>query len=113
MHCSTKSTRSFHICGKLHELLPYCEKISEPSQQMQATQWMAFNDQKEKCDALNSRMEGKQPSSIQASAKNSPSIQLPQFECGKAATSSEQGQRQGTSHKTLQPGLQNPKDLAG
>ncbi|MBW0572231.1 hypothetical protein O181_111946 [Austropuccinia psidii MF-1] len=70
-------------------------------------------DGKEKHDALNSRMEEKQPSSTQASAKNSPSSQQQQFQCEKAATSSEQAQRQGTSHKTLQPGLQNPKDSAG
>ncbi|MBW0566892.1 hypothetical protein O181_106607 [Austropuccinia psidii MF-1] len=31
----------------------------------------------------------------------------------KTAKSSEQGERQGTSHKTLQPGLQNHKDSAG
>ncbi|MBW0557068.1 hypothetical protein O181_096783 [Austropuccinia psidii MF-1] len=80
---------------------------------MQVTQWMALIEGKEKRDAPNSRMEEKQPSSTQASAKNSPSIQLLQFQREKAATTSEQGQRQGTSHKTLQPGLRNPKDSAG
>ncbi|MBW0502318.1 hypothetical protein O181_042033 [Austropuccinia psidii MF-1] len=55
----------------------------------------------------------KKPSSTQASAKNSASTHKKQFQREKAATSSEQGQRQRTSHKTLQPGLQNPKYSAG
>ncbi|MBW0589088.1 hypothetical protein O181_128803 [Austropuccinia psidii MF-1] len=58
-------------------------------------------------------MEEKQPSTTQASAKNSPSSQQQQFQCEKAATSSKKGQRKGTSHKALQPGLQNPQDSAG
>ncbi|MBW0552765.1 hypothetical protein O181_092480 [Austropuccinia psidii MF-1] len=72
-------------------------------------------DGKEKHDAFNRRMEGKQPSTTQESAKNSPSSQQKQFQREKAATSSEQGQRQSTSYKNLQPGLQglqNPKDSA-
>ncbi|MBW0517561.1 hypothetical protein O181_057276 [Austropuccinia psidii MF-1] len=87
---------------KLHEFLPACEKTPGPSQHLQVTQWMASIDGKEK-----------QPSTTQASAKNSPSSQKQQFQREKAATSSEQGQWQSTSHKTLQPGLQNPKDSAG
>ncbi|MBW0512099.1 hypothetical protein O181_051814 [Austropuccinia psidii MF-1] len=98
---------------KLHEFLPDCEKIPAPSQNLQVTQWMASIDRKEEHDALNSRMEEKQPSTTQTSAKNSPSSQQQQFQHEKAATSSEKGQRKGTSHKTLQPGLQNPKDSAG
>ncbi|MBW0506667.1 hypothetical protein O181_046382 [Austropuccinia psidii MF-1] len=78
---------------KLHEFLPDCEKMPGPSQHL--------------------RMEKKQPLTTQASAKNSPSRQQKQFQCEKAATSSEKGKRKGTSHKTLQPGLQNPKDSAG
>ncbi|MBW0532047.1 hypothetical protein O181_071762 [Austropuccinia psidii MF-1] len=74
---------------------------------------MAFIDGKEKHDALNRRMEEKQPSSTQASAKPRPSSHQKQFQCEKAATSSDQGQRKGTSHKTLKPGLQNVKDSAG
>ncbi|MBW0513964.1 hypothetical protein O181_053679 [Austropuccinia psidii MF-1] len=58
-------------------------------------------------------MEEKQPSTTQASAKNSPSSQKQQFQGEKAATSTEQGQRKSTSHKALQPGLQNPKYSAG
>ncbi|MBW0534150.1 hypothetical protein O181_073865 [Austropuccinia psidii MF-1] len=54
----------------------------------------------------------KQPSTTQESAKNSPSSQNQQFQHEKSATSSEQGQRKGTSHKALQPGLPNPKDSA-
>ncbi|MBW0518060.1 hypothetical protein O181_057775 [Austropuccinia psidii MF-1] len=68
---------------------------------------------KEEHDAFNSRMEEKQPSTTQASAKNNPSSQKLQFQREKAATSSEQGKRKGSSHKTLQPGLQNPKDSSG
>ncbi|MBW0519031.1 hypothetical protein O181_058746 [Austropuccinia psidii MF-1] len=47
MHCSTKNTRSLQICGKLHEFLPYCEKVHRPSQHLQVTQWMASIDGKE------------------------------------------------------------------
>ncbi|MBW0496071.1 hypothetical protein O181_035786 [Austropuccinia psidii MF-1] len=74
---------------------------------------MAYIDRKEKHDSLDRRMEEKQPSSTQESAKNSPSSQQQKFQHEKEATSSEQGKRQGTSHKALQPGLQNSKDSAG
>ncbi|MBW0498369.1 hypothetical protein O181_038084 [Austropuccinia psidii MF-1] len=95
---------------KLHEFLPDCEKIPGPSQNLQVTQWMTSIDGKEENYAFNSKMEKKQPFTTQESAKNSASSQKQQFECEKAATMSEQGQREGTSHKALQPGLQNPKN---
>ncbi|MBW0504635.1 hypothetical protein O181_044350 [Austropuccinia psidii MF-1] len=98
---------------KLNEFLPDCEKILGPSQNLQVTQGMACIDGKEKHDALNSRMEEKQPSTTQESAKNSPNSQQQKLQCEKAAKSSEKGKRKGTSHKTLQPGLQNPKYSAG
>ncbi|MBW0575600.1 hypothetical protein O181_115315 [Austropuccinia psidii MF-1] len=82
---------------KLHEFLPDCEKIPGSSQHLKVTQWMASIDGKEEHDAFNSRIEEEQPSSTQASAKNSPSSQQQQFQHEKAATSSEQGQRKGTS----------------
>ncbi|MBW0540321.1 hypothetical protein O181_080036 [Austropuccinia psidii MF-1] len=74
---------------------------------------MAFIDVEEKHDAFNSRMEEKQPTTTQESAKNSPSSQKQRFKCKKAATNSEQGQRKITRYKKLHPGLQNPKDSAG
>ncbi|MBW0571848.1 hypothetical protein O181_111563 [Austropuccinia psidii MF-1] len=98
---------------KLHEFLPDCEKIPGPSQYLQVTQWMASIDGKEENYDFNRRMEEKQPSNTQASSQNSPSSQEQQFKCEKAATSSKQGQSQGTRHKALQPGLQNPKDSEG
>ncbi|MBW0517142.1 hypothetical protein O181_056857 [Austropuccinia psidii MF-1] len=98
---------------KLHEFLPECEKIPGTSQHFQVTQWMASIDGKGKHDTFNSRMEEKQPTITQASTKNSPSSQQQQFQCEKAAKSSEKGKRKGTSHESLQPGLQNPKDSAG
>ncbi|MBW0462874.1 hypothetical protein O181_002589 [Austropuccinia psidii MF-1] len=113
MHCSTKSTRSLQICGKLHEFLPDWEKILGPSQHLQFTQWMTTIDVKEKYDAINIRIEGKQPSTTKASAKNIPSSQQQQFQREQATSSSEQGQRQSTSYKTFQPGLHNPKNSAG
>ncbi|MBW0590851.1 hypothetical protein O181_130566 [Austropuccinia psidii MF-1] len=85
---------------KLHEFLPDCEKIARPSQNFPFTQWMASIDGKEEHDAFNSRIEGKKPSSTKASAKNSPNSQQQPFQREKAATSSKQGQRQGTSDKT-------------
>ncbi|MBW0465461.1 hypothetical protein O181_005176 [Austropuccinia psidii MF-1] len=98
---------------KLHEFLTDCEKIPGPSQHLQVTQLMESIDGKEKHDAFNSRTEEKQPSTTQASAKNIPSSQQQQFQCEKEATSPEKGKRQRTSHKPLQPGLQNPKDSEG
>ncbi|MBW0580106.1 hypothetical protein O181_119821, partial [Austropuccinia psidii MF-1] len=74
---------------------------------------MAFIDGKEKHDALDTRMEEKQPSTTQTSVKNSPSGQQQQFQREKAATSSKQGQREGTSPKALQPRIQDSKDSAG
>ncbi|MBW0469616.1 hypothetical protein O181_009331 [Austropuccinia psidii MF-1] len=74
---------------------------------------MASIDGKEEHDALKRRMEEKQPSTTQESAKNSPGGQQQQFQRQKAATSSKQGQRKGTSHKTLQPGLKDSKDSTG
>ncbi|MBW0462329.1 hypothetical protein O181_002044 [Austropuccinia psidii MF-1] len=70
-------------------------------------------DGKDKHDSFNSRKEEKQPLTTQVSAKNSPSSQKQKFQHEKEATSPEQGKRQTTSHKTLQPGLQNSKDSAG
>ncbi|MBW0505789.1 hypothetical protein O181_045504 [Austropuccinia psidii MF-1] len=74
---------------------------------------MASIDGKEEHDAFDSRMEEKQPSTTQESSKNSPSSHQQKFQHEKTATSSEQGQRKSTSYKTLHPGLQNPKHLAG
>ncbi|MBW0548039.1 hypothetical protein O181_087754 [Austropuccinia psidii MF-1] len=74
--------------------------------------WYPFMEKK-KHDAFNSRMEAKQPSTTQASAKNNPSSQKQQFQREKTAKSSKQEQRQGTSHKPLQPALQERKDSAG
>ncbi|MBW0586120.1 hypothetical protein O181_125835 [Austropuccinia psidii MF-1] len=74
---------------------------------------MASIDGKEEHDALNSSMKEKQPFTTQTSAKNSHSVHKKQSQCVKAATSSEQGKRRGTSNKTLQPGLQDSKYLTG
>ncbi|MBW0479235.1 hypothetical protein O181_018950 [Austropuccinia psidii MF-1] len=86
----------FRSVEKLHELLPECEKISGPSKHWQFTQWMETIDGKEKYDAFSSRMEEKQPSTTQSSAKNSPSSQKQQSQHEKTATSSEQGQKNST-----------------
>ncbi|MBW0501030.1 hypothetical protein O181_040745 [Austropuccinia psidii MF-1] len=97
----------------LHELLPDCEKVSEPSHHFQVTQWMAFIDRKEKHDSFNSGMEEVKPPTTQKRAKNSPNSQQHKFKDEKAATDSEQGKRKSTSHKTINPGLHNPKYSAG
>ncbi|MBW0593724.1 hypothetical protein O181_133439 [Austropuccinia psidii MF-1] len=99
--------------GKLHEISPYCEKVPGLFQHFQVTKWMESIYGKENNDSFNSRMKEKQPSTTQESAKNSPSSQKQQLKCEKSAKSSEQGQRQSTGYKTLQPGIQNPKDSAG
>ncbi|MBW0582820.1 hypothetical protein O181_122535 [Austropuccinia psidii MF-1] len=58
-------------------------------------------------------MEEKKPSTTKENATKSPNSQQQKFQHEKAATSSKQGQKQGTSHKPLQPGLQDPKESAG
>ncbi|MBW0529356.1 hypothetical protein O181_069071 [Austropuccinia psidii MF-1] len=63
---------------------------------------------KEEHDAFNRRMEEKQPSTTQASAKNSPNSKQQKFQSGKAATASEQGKRKGTSHKPYSQGYRIP-----
>ncbi|MBW0522033.1 hypothetical protein O181_061748, partial [Austropuccinia psidii MF-1] len=73
---------------KLHEFFPYCEKIRGPSQKLEVPQWMTFIDGKEEQDSFNSRMEEKQSSTTEASAKNSHSSQQQQFQHEKASTSS-------------------------
>ncbi|MBW0560713.1 hypothetical protein O181_100428 [Austropuccinia psidii MF-1] len=98
---------------KLHELIPDCRKISGSSQHLQVTQWMALIAGKEEYHSFNSRMEEKQPFTTKASSKTSPSGQQQQFQREKGATSSNQGQREGTSPKALQPGLQHSKDSEG
>ncbi|MBW0486713.1 hypothetical protein O181_026428 [Austropuccinia psidii MF-1] len=67
---------------------------------------MASIDGKEEHDAFNSRMEEEQPSTTQTRAKNSPSGQQQKFQCEKEATSSEQGQRKGTSQGYRIPKIQ-------
>ncbi|MBW0526211.1 hypothetical protein O181_065926 [Austropuccinia psidii MF-1] len=89
---------------KLHEFLPDREKIPGPSKHLKVTQWMTSIDGKEEHDAFKRTMEKKKPSTTQPSAKNSPSSYQQQFQHEKAATSSEQGQREGTSHKTCSQG---------
>ncbi|MBW0523613.1 hypothetical protein O181_063328 [Austropuccinia psidii MF-1] len=98
---------------KLHELLSDCEKAPGLSQHLKVTKWMPSIYGKEEHYSLNSRMEEKQPFTTQTSAKNSPSGQQQQFQREKAVTNPEQGQRKDTSHKTLQPGLQDYKYSTG
>ncbi|MBW0577575.1 hypothetical protein O181_117290, partial [Austropuccinia psidii MF-1] len=97
---------------ELHELIPYCKKIPGSSQHLQVTQWMASIHGKEEYDSFSSRMEEKHPSTTKARAKTSPSGQQKKFQHEKAATSSKQGQREGTRPKALQPGIQDSKDSA-
>ncbi|MBW0585913.1 hypothetical protein O181_125628 [Austropuccinia psidii MF-1] len=54
---------------KLHQFLPDCEEIPRPSHHLKVTQWMASIYGKEKHDAFIIRMEEKQTSTTQTSAK--------------------------------------------
>ncbi|MBW0493714.1 hypothetical protein O181_033429 [Austropuccinia psidii MF-1] len=72
---------------KPHKFLPDCEKIPGPLQHLKVMKWMASIDGKEENDAFNIRMEEKQPSTTQASPKNSPNSQQQKFQCEKPATS--------------------------
>ncbi|MBW0582213.1 hypothetical protein O181_121928 [Austropuccinia psidii MF-1] len=105
-------TAAQRVPDKPHELIPDCKKIPGSSQHLQVTQWMASIDGKEEYDAFNRIMEEKQPSTTKATAKTSRSGHQQQFQREKAATSSKQGQREGTSPKALQPGMQDSKDSA-
>ncbi|MBW0488487.1 hypothetical protein O181_028202 [Austropuccinia psidii MF-1] len=67
-------------------------------------------DGKEEDDDFSRRMEEKQPTTTQISAKINPDFQKQKVKHEKAATSSGQGQRQRTNHKAIFPGVQNPKD---
>ncbi|MBW0575750.1 hypothetical protein O181_115465 [Austropuccinia psidii MF-1] len=58
-------------------------------------------------------MEEKQPSTTKASAKNSPRGQQQQLQREKEATSYKQGKRKGTSHQTLQTGIQASRNSTG
>ncbi|MBW0566825.1 hypothetical protein O181_106540 [Austropuccinia psidii MF-1] len=98
---------------RLHELIPDCKKIPGSSQHLQVTQWMASVDGKEEYDAFNSRMDENQSTTTKASAKTSPIAQKQEFQHEIAATSSKQGQREGTSPKALQPGMKDSNDSAG
>ncbi|MBW0576212.1 hypothetical protein O181_115927 [Austropuccinia psidii MF-1] len=100
---------AFRSVEKLHELIPNCKKCTGSSQHLQVTQWMESVDGKEKHDALDTKMKEKQPSTTQTSVKNSPSGQKQQFQSEKAATSSKQGQREGTSPKPYSQGYRIPK----
>ncbi|MBW0588505.1 hypothetical protein O181_128220, partial [Austropuccinia psidii MF-1] len=71
---------------KLNEFLSDCEKVPGPSQYLQIAQWMASINGEERYDALDTRIEEKQPSTTQANSKNSPSGQHQQFQREKEAT---------------------------
>ncbi|MBW0583782.1 hypothetical protein O181_123497, partial [Austropuccinia psidii MF-1] len=62
----------FRSVEKLHEFLPDCEKIPEPSQHLHVTQWMASIDGKEKHDAFKSRMEENNPQPPKKVPKTAP-----------------------------------------
>ncbi|MBW0571493.1 hypothetical protein O181_111208 [Austropuccinia psidii MF-1] len=79
------------------------------SQHMQVTQWMASIDGKEKHDALNSRMEGKQPITTQASAKKSPSNQKKKFQYLNQPQAQNQGKGKAPAPKRYTQGYRNPK----
>ncbi|MBW0593237.1 hypothetical protein O181_132952 [Austropuccinia psidii MF-1] len=89
---------------KLHEFLHDCEKAPGPSQYLQIAQWMAPIDGEEKHDSLDTRMEEKQPSTTQESAKNSPIGQQQQFQREKAATSSKKGKGEAPAPKPYSQG---------
>ncbi|MBW0490928.1 hypothetical protein O181_030643 [Austropuccinia psidii MF-1] len=74
---------------------------------------MASIDGQYEHEAFNSRIEEKQPSTTQNSAKPNPSGQQQKFQFEKAAKSLEQRKRKSTIHKTMQPGLWNPKYSTG
>ncbi|MBW0483383.1 hypothetical protein O181_023098 [Austropuccinia psidii MF-1] len=69
--------------------------------------------EKKKMIHLKAEQRKKNPPPPKKSAKTSDNSQQQKFQCKKEATSSVEGQWKCTSHKTIQPGLQNPKDSTG
>ncbi|MBW0560738.1 hypothetical protein O181_100453 [Austropuccinia psidii MF-1] len=93
---------------KLNELLPDCESISGLYQHLQVTQWMKFIDGKEKHDSFNRRMEEKQPSTTQASAKKIPRSQKQKFQCKEKPQAQNKGKVKEPATKTLSKGYRIP-----
>ncbi|MBW0555613.1 hypothetical protein O181_095328 [Austropuccinia psidii MF-1] len=94
---------------KLHELLPDCEKIHGPSQHLQVAQWMASIDGKEEHDALNSRMEEKQPSTTKKSAKTAPVASSSNSNMKKQPQAQNKGKGKAPATKPYSQGYRNPK----
>ncbi|MBW0581696.1 hypothetical protein O181_121411 [Austropuccinia psidii MF-1] len=94
---------------KLHEFLPDCEKIPEPSHQFQVTQWIESIDGKEKHDPLNSRMEGKKPTTTQERAKNSLSSQKQKFQLKKQPQAQKKGKGKAPATKPYGQVYRSPK----
>ncbi|MBW0502528.1 hypothetical protein O181_042243 [Austropuccinia psidii MF-1] len=94
---------------KLHELLPDCEKIPGPSQHLHITQWMASIDGKEEHDAFNSRIEEKQPSNTQESAKKAPVASRSNSNMKKWPKTQNKGKGKAPATKTYSQGYRIPK----
>ncbi|MBW0581811.1 hypothetical protein O181_121526 [Austropuccinia psidii MF-1] len=78
---------------KLHEFLPICKKIPGPYQHLQVTQWMASIYGKEKHYSFNSRIGEKQPSTTQASARNTPVARSSSYNLKKQTQPQNKGKR--------------------
>ncbi|MBW0565158.1 hypothetical protein O181_104873 [Austropuccinia psidii MF-1] len=89
---------------ELHEFLPDCEKIPAPSQHLKVTQWMESIDGKEEHDGFNRKMEEKQPSTTQASAKNSPVASSRNSNMKKQTQSQRKGKGKAPATKTYSQG---------
>ncbi|MBW0583570.1 hypothetical protein O181_123285 [Austropuccinia psidii MF-1] len=94
---------------KLHEFLPDCKEIAGPSQHLQVTQLMASIDGKEEHDSFNSRMQQKQPSTTQASAKNRPSSHQHKFQCEKQPQAQNKAKGKAPATKPYSQGSRIPK----
>ncbi|MBW0588860.1 hypothetical protein O181_128575 [Austropuccinia psidii MF-1] len=93
---------------KLHEFLPDCERIPGQSQHLQVTQWMESIDLKEEHDALHSRMEEKQPSTTQTSAKTAPVASSRNSNVKKQPQAQNKGKGKAPATKTYSQGYRMP-----
>ncbi|MBW0567083.1 hypothetical protein O181_106798 [Austropuccinia psidii MF-1] len=93
---------------KLHEFLPDCGKTPGPSQYLQIPQCMASIDREEKHDALDTRMEEKQPSTTQESVKTAPVASSSNSNVKKKPQAPNKGKGNAPATKTYSQGYRMP-----
>ncbi|MBW0515765.1 hypothetical protein O181_055480 [Austropuccinia psidii MF-1] len=94
---------------KLHEFLPDCEKIAGPSQHLKVTQWMESIDGKEENDALDSRIEEKNPPPSKQVPKTAPVASSSNSNVKKQSKAQKKGKGKELATKPYSQGYRIPK----